>query len=47
MASTSCSGMSSLQNPIFTGNNYEDWSLIMKDLLRGQDVCDIVQNGYA
>ena len=43
MASTS----SSLQTPIFIGKNYEYWSLTMKALFRGQDVWDIVQNGYA
>ena len=43
MASTS----DSLQTPIFTGNNYEYWSLTMKDLFRGQDVWQIVQHGYA
>ena len=47
MASTSGSNMSSLQTPIFTGKNYEYWSLTMKVLFRGQDVWDIVQNGYA
>ena len=46
MASTSCSHMSSLQTPIFLGNNYEYWSLTMKDLFRGQYVWEIVQNGY-
>ena len=43
MASTS----GSLQTPIFTGNNYEYWSLTMKALFRGQDVWEIVQHGYA
>ena len=43
MASTS----GSLQTPIFTGKNYEYWSLIMKALFRGQDVWEIVQHGYA
>ena len=47
MASTSGSHMSSLQTPIFTGKNYEYWSLIMKALFKGQDVWDIVYNGYA
>ena len=42
MASTS----GSLQTPIFTGKNYEYWSLTMKDLFRGQDVWEIVQHGY-
>ena len=37
----------SLQTPIFTGKNYEYWSLTMKDLFRGQDVWEIVQHGYA
>ena len=37
----------SLQTPIFTGKNYEYWCLTMKALLRGQDVCEIVQYGYA
>ena len=46
MASTSGTHMSSLQTPIFLGNNYEYWSLTMKDLFRGQHVWDIVQNGY-
>ena len=43
---TSGSHIWSLQTPIFTGKNYEYWSLIMNALLRGQDVWDIVQNGY-
>ena len=43
MASTS----GSLQTPIFTGKNYEYWSLTMKALSRGQDVQEIVQYGYA
>ena len=43
MASTS----HSLQTPIFIGKNYEYWSLIMKALLKGQDVWEIVQHGYA
>ena len=47
MASTSDSNMSSLQTPIFTGKNYEYWSLIMKALFKGQGVWDIVQNRYA
>ena len=47
MASIFGSNMTSLQTPIFTGNNYEYWSLTMKALFRGQDVWDIVQNGYA
>ena len=46
MASTLGSNMSSLQTPIFTGKNYEYWSLTMKALFRIQDVWDIVQNGY-
>ena len=36
----------SLQTPIFTGKNYEYWSLTMKALFRGQDVWEIVQQGY-
>ena len=36
-----------LQTPIFTGKNYEYWSLTMKALFRGQDVWEIVQHGYA
>ena len=47
MDSTSGSNMSSLQTPIFTGQNYEYWSLTMKALFRGQDVQEIVQNCYA
>ena len=43
MAFTSCS----LQTPIFTGKNYEYWSLTMKALFRVQDVWEIVQHGYA
>ena len=43
MASTS----SSLQTLIFTGKNYEYWSLTMKALFRGQDVWEIIQHGYA
>ena len=41
MASTS----GSLQTPIFTGKNYEYWSVTMKALFRGQ--WEIVQHGYA
>jgi hypothetical protein len=41
MASTS-----NLQPPTFTGKNYELWSLTMKALFRGQDVWEIVENGY-
>jgi hypothetical protein len=41
MASTSY-----LQPPTFTGNNYEMWSLNMKALFLGQDVWEIVENGY-
>jgi hypothetical protein len=41
MASTS-----NLQPPTFTGKNYEMWSLTMKALFRGQDVWEIVENGY-
>ena len=40
------SHMSSLQTLIFTWKNYEYWSLAMKALFIGQDVWDIVQNGY-
>ena len=36
----------SLQTPIFTGKNYEYWSLTMKDLFRGQNIWDIVHNGF-
>ena len=36
----------SLQTPIFTGKNYEYWSLTMNNLFIGQDVLDIVQNDY-
>ena len=46
MASTSSTHMSSLQTPIFLGNNYEYWSLTMRALFRGQDVWEILQNGY-
>jgi len=41
MASTS-----NLQPPTFTGKNYELWSLTMKTLLRGQYICEMVENGY-
>ena len=44
MSSTSGSNMSSLQT---LGKNYEYWSLTMKSLFRGQDIWEIVQNGYA
>ena len=47
MASTTGSNMSSLQTLIFTGKNYEYWSLTMKALFRGQDVWEIVQYSYA
>ena len=46
MASTFGAHMLSLQTPIFTGKNYEYWSLTMKDLFKGQDVWDIVQSSY-
>ena len=46
MAYTSGSNMSSLQTPIFIGKNYEYSSLTIKALFRGQDVWEIVQNGY-
>ena len=42
MASTS----GSLQTQIFTRKNYENWSLTMKALFKGQDVWEIVQHGY-
>ena len=38
--------MSSLQTPIFIGNNDVYWSLTMKDLFIGQDVWEILHNGY-
>jgi hypothetical protein len=41
MASTS-----NLQPPTFTGKSDELWSLTMKALFQGQDVWDIVENGY-
>jgi ABC-type dipeptide/oligopeptide/nickel transport system ATPase component len=41
MASTS-----NLQTPTFTGKNYELWYLTMKALFQGQDVWEIVENGY-
>jgi hypothetical protein len=41
MASTS-----NLQPPTSTGKHYQLWSLTMKALFRGQDVWDIVKNGY-
>ena len=47
MPSTFGPNMSNLQTLIFTGKNYEYWSLTMKDFFRGQYVWDIVQNGYA
>ena len=46
MTSTFGSHMWSLQTPIFTGKNYEYWSLTMKDLFIGQYVWEIVQNSY-
>ena len=36
----------SQDTPTFSGNNYEYWSLTMKDLFRGQDAWEIVQNGF-
>ena len=47
MASTSRTNMSSLKTLIFTGNNYEYWSLAMKALFRDQDAWEIVHHGYA
>ena len=46
MTSTFGSNMLSLQTSIFTGKNYEYWSLTVKDLFRGKDVWEIVQHGY-
>ena len=46
MASTSGASLSSLQTPLFTGKNYEYWSLTMKALFRSQDIWEIVENGY-
>ena len=46
MASTSGAHMSSLQNPISKRNNYEYFSLTMESFFRGQNVWEIVQNGY-
>ena len=46
MASTPSTQRSSLQTPVFLGNNYEYWSLTMKALFRGQYVWEIVQDGY-
>jgi hypothetical protein len=40
------SSTSNLQPPTFTGKNYEMWSLTMKALFRGQDVWEMVKNGY-
>jgi hypothetical protein len=41
MASTS-----NLQPPTFIGKTYELWSLTMKALFQGQDVWEIINNGY-
>ena len=46
LASTCGAHMLSLQTPIFSGKNYECWSLTMKDLFRGKYLWGIVQNGY-
>ena len=46
MASTSGTQMSSVQTASFSGKNYEYWSLTMNALFKGQDVWEIVQNGY-
>ena len=46
MDSTYGAQMSSLQTLIFSRKNYEYWYLTMKALFRGQDVWEIVQNGY-
>ena len=46
MAFTLGTHMLSLQTPIFSGNNYDYWSLKMKDLFKGQYFWEIVQNGY-
>jgi hypothetical protein len=37
---------SNMQPPTFTSKNYELWSLTMKSLFWGQDVWEIVENGY-
>ena len=46
MAFTFGSHMSSLQNPISKRKNYEYFSLTMESFFRGQNVWEIVQNGY-
>jgi len=40
------SSTSNLQPPSSRENNYEMWSLTMKDFFRGQDVWENVKNGY-
>ena len=47
MDSSSASNMPILQTLTFTGKNYEYLSLTMKALFWGEDVWDIVHNGYA
>ena len=46
ITSTYGAQISSLQTPIFSRKNYDYWSLKIKALFRGQDVWEIVQNGY-
>ena len=46
MTSTSGTQMSSLQTPIITRKNYAYWSLKMNYLFGGEDVWEIIQNGY-
>ena len=46
MTSTSCAQISNIQAQAFTRNNYQYWSLAMKDLFIGQYAWEIVQNGY-
>jgi hypothetical protein len=46
MANTSNLSWSSVQVPIFSGENYEFWRIKMKTLFVSIDLWDIVESGY-
>lgn len=46
MASTSNLSWSSVQVPIFSGENYDFWCIKMKTLFVSINLCDKVESGY-
>jgi hypothetical protein len=46
MASTSNLNWSSVQVPVFSGENYEFWCIKMKTLFVSIDLWDMVESGY-